>query len=826
MIRNTPLFVLLLFFSASGTSAQEWLFPDRSWKSRAGDEVAWASPLLDDSSWKTLPLPGTWIEQGYGDVDGIVWYRKRLVLGETALGQTLAALARAGKLGLVIGHTQYGGCELYAGGLPAGRSRGWGLEMPEPRSEVFRIPKQTLAEDPSLLLALRCQRIDWLADLLPSAAPVGSTLALGPYRALADHIGARRRAALIDEIYLILLVTLFVAGGIHHVMLYLQRRQRIEYLWFGLLLFTFAGNTFADTAWIIDLTSRHDLTLRLQGVSGHLACVAGIQFLWTFFSRPIGRLLRGYQISHLVLAGGVALWGATQLGFATTAYRDLWLLPLLAWTSVLIWNEARGGDAEARTILAGGLVMVLVELYEITKTVIGLPWFQEQTLAPIGFAVVLAAMALSLSNRFRRVHHELDQLRRRLEEKVEERTRALLDAKEEAMRLSRVKSEFLANMSHEIRTPMNGVIGMTNLLAGSRLTATQRDWVTTIRTSGEALLELISDILDFSKIESGKLEVDRRPFSLRAIVEESLDMIAPLAAQKLLEHGFTLAEGTQESLLGDAARTRQVLVNLLSNAVKFTDSGKVHVTLETRDLEQDHSHLDRIEAHFAVSDTGIGIAPQDQARLFDAFHQIDGSLSRRHGGTGLGLAISRHLCELMGGRIWVESQPGQGSTFHFTIVGEAVSTAGYRPQPAGPIGRDLSSRFPLAILLAEDNPVNQKVALQTLKVLGYRADAAANGREVLEVLANKSYDVVLMDVQMPEVDGLEATRRLRAAGDARSPKPYIIAMTAHAMQGDREKCLKAGMDDYMTKPIQVDDLKAVLVRAGEKLRESDSIALP
>jgi CheY-like chemotaxis protein len=262
--------------------------------------------------------------------------------------------------------------------------------------------------------------------------------------------------------------------------------------------------------------------------------------------------------------------------------------------------------------------------------------------------------------------------------------------------------------------------------------------------------------------------------------------------------------------VGDHARTRQVLVNLLSNAVKFTLDGEVYVTLSARTLDDG-----RIEAHFAVTDTGIGIEEKDLPRLFTSFQQLDGSLTRAHGGTGLGLAISKRLTELMGGTIWVESTPGQGSTFHFTIVGEAASLPARRPAPPA-VDRSLARRRPLRILLAEDDVVNQHVTLALLSHLGYRADLAYNGREVLEALASQPYDVVLMDVQMPEIDGLEATRRIRQLPSAR--QPLILALTAHAMAGDRERCLAAGMDGFLSKPLKLLHLEAALAAAVPRTR--------
>lgn len=779
------LVTLSLLAVSEGGETAPLLRPDRveslagSWRFRAGDQSAWAGSRYDDSSWSTVQVPTGWGRKG--PRAAMAWYRLDLQVE----GMPGKPPQDPWRLALLLGKVD-SAYEVYAGGRLLG---GVGRLPPDPspeydRHRIIPIPRSAVSADGRLVVALRVWKMP------ETHTHVGGPVE-GPF--LAGPIEELTRREVTAELPDLVFAAVFLLAGLIHLEIWLGRRERREYLWFALVALDTAAYTFLRTQWKYSVSDDFLALKKAEHLLLYLGAASFVQFLWPVLGRAVGPWLRGYQWGNLAV--GALVLVTPGLGWNLRVL-PLWQAAAVLATAAFLWlvaSEAWKGHPEARLLGVGFVVFAAAYLNDAA---VDRGFLETPRLFPFGFAVFLIAMTLTLSDRFSRAQRDLEELRGRLEERVRERTAQLAEA-------NRAKSRFVVTMSHEIRTPMTGVVGIAHLLEQTPLTPEQKEYVSALQISAKALLETVGAVLDFSKIEAGKVELEAVDFDLDALLREVVVSQAELARQKGIALDSHRESEVPRFLRGDPLRLRQALANLVANAVKFTQAGRVAV-----DARLEERSEGQVRLRLVVEDTGIGIPPEAQARIFESFTQASGATSRHFGGTGLGLSIVKSLAGLMGGEVGLSSSAGEGSRFWFTARLALGEDPGRSAIPAAPV---TGVRGPLQVLLVEDHPINRRVAIGLLESLGCSVEVALEGPPAVERCLSGAFDVVLLDCQLPVMDGYTVAREIRSR-EAVGVRTPLVAVTANAHEEERDRCLAAGMDAFLAKPYGPAELAATLDR--------------
>jgi signal transduction histidine kinase/CheY-like chemotaxis protein/HPt (histidine-containing phosphotransfer) domain-containing protein len=796
MLRRSLLLLLLTTAGQLGASTltianlEEPRSITGEWRFKTGDDMNWAEPQHDDSGWQPVIVPAT-SPVGHPGHTGIAWYRLRLRFDPAD------PVLRAG-LGVEIGSIE-SAYEVYAGGSKLG-GRGKlppQAEVQYDRYAVYPVPAAAVAANGELVLALRVWRYEG-APMRHESGPFA-----GPYR--VGEIGALRAAATASAIIPnVLLAAVYLMIGLYHLLIARRNPQLKEFYWFGWLAVILGIYSFETSQWKYAL----DLPFLVHKKVEYLALYLGPPVIMETFARIarirltwIGRAVQAVFVAFAVVMLVVPSIDIHYLTLPWFQYlAALWTLGI----AILLGWHAFHGNREARSLT---VLMVLFFMATLFDVILRINPLGGNNLLHLVFALVVLLMAVLMANRY-------TETLAKLERTVEEHTADLREANLRLEQASAAKSQFLANMSHELRTPMNAIIGLSQLGLKTELSDQQRGYLTTVEHSAQGLLGIIESILDYSDLDAGTLILDEEPFSLAELLEHQAAIAGHTAEDKGLALSFAAADDLPPLLVGDARRLGQVLAILVGNAIKFTEAGAVDVSVTLRGAGDESASID-----FAVTDTGPGMDETQQRQLFDAFTQADDSHTREHGGTGLGLAVAAKLTRLMEGDLSVDSTPGQGSTFRLAVTlplaDPAETTVGGQSLEHGEL--DLAPIQGARVLLVDDSDINLQVAGEILRQVPLHVDTASDGAEAVAMVEAGSYDCVLMDIQMPVMDGYTATEKIRARpGSADLP---ILAMTANVLPEDRERAKAVGMNAHIAKPVDPEVLHRELlnwIEPGER----------
>ncbi|AFM12565.1 hybrid sensor histidine kinase/response regulator [Turneriella parva] len=767
-----------------------------------GDWEFYWSQLLDPTDFQTaqkpqpsalVRIPGRWNGLKLGDDtlsgSGFATYRLKIMLpGKNFLHDELLALrCRYQQTAYRI---FWNGTSVASNGMVAATKAAY---KPEYRPLTAKLPLTTTSE---------AEIIVQIANFEHRNGGFSIPLELG----LAPQLTAYTRSRQLTEAFLLGALILLAA---YFVGLYTFRNQDYTPAWFAITCIAIVFRTLVTgdrLVMILVPNANWELLLRIEYLSFMLANFAGIMYLEKLFVDETSRLMRKILLTGIVLTALPVVFSPPAIFTHTLLPSQIVIIVSLLYAFIVALRAVSRRRPGSVAIFIGFGVLAAVTINDIiyNQLLIGFGY-----LAPYGVFALVLTHAVALSSRLAAAFSQTENLKENLEVQVDMRTAELRQAIKVAEEANEAKAAFFAMMTHELRTPLNGIIGVSNILGNMNLTAEQTKYLNIVKDSSANLMSVINDILDFSLIDAGKLGLNKTEFALAETLEEVVLLGRTLIKDKSLD--LTLAPLPPElpqRIVTDQGRLKQVIINLISNAVKFTPSGSVVVICGLL------AHRgETYEIEISVEDTGIGISEQDQKKLFKPYSQADQSISRRYGGTGLGLVISSRIVEALGGKMRLTSVEGKGSCFSFSfeaqVPGAAVAKENDAPTDSA-AGAEFAARYPLRILAVEDDAVNQVVITETLRSLGYEISLAENGREAVALAENKIFDLIFMDVQMPEMSGIEATERIRALTDG--DRVAIVALTADSSAENRHKCFAAGIDDFLTKPFSPQNLQAALVK--------------